>query len=709
MAENEIPFSAFAAGKIGIICNLKHAGHALQNSATQEAEYDSPETVNAIRNALIGHGLNVCIVEQDENLVAKLRANGVTMAFNIAEGRGGRGREAQVPAQLDYLGIPYTGSDPVALGISLDKNLTKKLAAAAGVRVPASVLLRTGEDSIPEGLLYPVIVKPDAEGSGKGVSEHCIAENEAELRSILDSECPDNPDGMLVEQFLPGREFTVAMIGNGANLHVFPPMEIVYHHSTQRDYRVYSYQVKCNYTEHVEYQCPAALTPEQAVEMTSAAEKVFHELGCRDVARVDLRMDEDGIIYFLEINPLPGLAPGYSDLPMITEAVGMSYDDIVFAVYKAAADRLGTAVPKPGESTADCQDDWHWQFRNRICSAEALAEHLPLTVQEIGDIERVCRSFRMAVTPYYLSLINKADPDDPIRKMCIPSIQETMPCENDLTDSLNEDTSSPVPHIVHRYPDRVLFLVTMECSEYCRFCTRRRIVGEADRAITDEEMETAVAYIRGHEEIRDVLISGGDPLTLSTDRLEKIVRAVRAVEHVEIIRIGTRVPVVMPQRITDELLDMLKQYQPIWINTHFNHPNELTAKSERACQRIVDAGIPLGNQTVLLKGVNDDPETMKKLMIKLVQNRVRPYYLYQCDLSRGIAHFRTSVEKGIGIMHELQGYITGFAVPKFVIDCPGGGGKVPVNYDYVISHDADKYVLENYKGETYIYPQTKEK
>jgi lysine 2,3-aminomutase len=292
--------------------------------------------------------------------------------------------------------------------------------------------------------------------------------------------------------------------------------------------------------------------------------------------------------------------------------------------------------------------------------------------------------------------------------MCIPSIQETVPCADDRVDPLNEDADSPVPHIVHRYPDRVLFLVTMECSEYCRFCTRRRIVGEEDRAISDREMETAVGYIRDHAEIRDVLISGGDPLTLSTERLETIICALRKIPHVEIIRIGTRIPVVMPMRITSELLDMLKKYQPVWINTHFNHPNEITPESAAACRRIADAGIPVGNQTVLLKGVNDDLETMRELMKRLVRNRVRPYYLYQCDLSRGISHFRTPVEKGIEIIHGLQGFMTGFAVPKFVIDCPGGGGKVPVDYNYVRSCNGDEYVLENYAGKIYVYPQPKE-
>jgi lysine 2,3-aminomutase len=698
--------------KVGIVCNLKHSVTPDHDSGDPEAEYDSFETVRAIQNALIRHGLDACIIEQDENLAEKLRANGVTMVFNIAEGRGGRGREAQVPALLDYLGIPCTGADPVALGISLDKSLTKTLAAAAGVRVPFSVLLRSSAESLPAGLPYPLIVKPNAEGSGKGLSEHCVAENESELREILQSECPACPDGVLAEQYLGGREFTVALIGNGGSLRAFPPMELLYRRDTQRAFRVYSYRVKSDFKQYVDYRCPAALTPEDELELTESAKKVFCALGCRDVARADFRMDGEGRIYFLEINPLPGLAPGYSDLPMITAAAGISYDGTVCAIYDAAAERLGIPAPEPltqpgipaGVAPAEW-NDWHWQFNNRIRNSEELAKRLPLSARERSEIDTVCRSFRMAMTPYYLSLIDPEDPQDPIRKMCIPSIQETIPCANDRTDPLNEDADSPVPHIVHRYPDRVLFLATMECSEYCRFCTRRRIVGEEDRAISDRELETAVRYIREHDEIRDVLISGGDPLTLSTHRLETIVSALRAIPHVEIIRIGTRVPVVMPMRITQELLDMLKKYQPIWINVHFNHPAEITPDSERACRMIADAGIPLGNQTVLLKGVNDDLETMKELMRKLVQNRVRPYYLYQCDLSRGIAHFRTPVEKGIEIVHGLQGFMTGFAVPKFVVDCPGGGGKVPVSYDYVLSRDSEKYVLENYAGKTYVYPQ----
>jgi lysine 2,3-aminomutase len=714
--KSEGPLSRRTAEKVGIICNLKHSETSGLNSNDREAEYDSLETVRAIQNALIRHGLDTCVIEQDETLAEKLRSNRVTIAFNIAEGRGGRGRETQVPALLDYLDIPYTGSDAVALGISLDKNITKTLAAAAGVRVPSSLLLHSCTDALPSGTRYPLVVKPNAEGSGKGLSENCVAENEEELREIMRKECPDYPEGLLAEQYLGGREFTVAMIGNGKDLKVFPPMEIIYRHDTQRTFKVYSFQIKCDYRQHVDYQCPADLTSDEEQEVAESAKKVFRALGCRDVARADFRMDSKGRIHFLEINPLPGLAPGYSDLPMITASAGMSYDDTIYAIYEAAAKRLALSAPKSYAEekaaagvSAGNWNDWHWQFRNRICDSAKLAERIPLSDKEKCEIDTVCKSFRMAVTPYYLSLIHTGDTNDPIRRMCIPSVQEMLPCANDRTDPLNEDADSPVPHIVYRYPDRVLFLVTMECAEYCRFCTRRRIVGEEDHAISDSEIETAVMYIRKHNEIRDVLISGGDPLTLSTQKLETIVKAVRAIPHVEIIRIGTRVPVVMPMRITQELLDMLKKYQPIWINTHFNHPNELTPDSKLACRMIADAGIPLGNQTVLLNGVNNDLETMKTLMKELVRNRVRPYYLYQCDLSRGISHFRTPVEDGINIVHGLQGFITGFAVPKFVLDCPGGGGKVPINYDYVLSHDSEKYVLENYAGKTYTYPQPAKK
>lgn len=350
-------------------------------------------------------------------------------------------------------------------------------------------------------------------------------------------------------------------------------------------------------------------------------------------------------------------------------------------------------------------NDWKWQYAHRITTVDQLKGVLPLSQTERNEIETCLGAFRMAITPYYASLIDPGDPNDPIRKQAVPSILETRPDHNDLADPLGEMEDSPVEHVVHRYPDRVLLLVTLQCSMYCRHCTRRRVVGEEDLPISETALQRAVDYIRSHEEIRDVLISGGDPLTMSTAKLEHIVSALRAIEHVEIIRIGTRVPVVMPMRITSELTDMLKKYHPIWINTHFNHPNELTPEAARACAAIVDAGIPLGNQNVLLKGINDDAETMKRLLLGLVKMRVRPYYLYQCDLSCGIGHFRTKVETGIEIMHALTGNISGYALPKYVIDAPGGGGKIPVAYDYVVKKDDKEVVLENYLGKRYRYPQ----
>ena len=350
-------------------------------------------------------------------------------------------------------------------------------------------------------------------------------------------------------------------------------------------------------------------------------------------------------------------------------------------------------------------NDWHWQYSHRITDAESLSQVIDMSDEEKRDVTECLKKFRMAVTPYYLSLIDPSDRKDPVRMQAVPSIEETKVYPWEMADPLNEEGESPVKCVVKRYPDRCLFLVTRCCAMYCRHCTRRRMVGEEDTSISKEEIDEAVEYISRTEEIRDVLISGGDPLTLSDERLDYILCKLRAIEHVEIIRIGTRVPVTMPMRITPQLLGILRKYHPVWINTHFNHPKEITGVSAAACERIADAGIPLGNQSVLLKGVNDNTKTMKELLLKLVKHRVRPYYLYQCDLSEGLQHFRTDVRTGIEIINELTGYISGYAVPKFVIDAPGGGGKVPMNPDYIVSVDDDRVVMRNYLNQRYEYPQ----
>ena len=352
-------------------------------------------------------------------------------------------------------------------------------------------------------------------------------------------------------------------------------------------------------------------------------------------------------------------------------------------------------------------NDWQWQVANRIETLEDLKKYIALTPEEEDGVKKCLGTLRMAITPYYLSLINPDDPYDPVRRQAIPTAAELFVAPEDQLDPLHEDTDSPVPGLTHRYPDRVLFLVTDQCSMYCRHCTRRRFAGQNDTAVPDCQVEGCIEYIRNHPEVRDVLLSGGDALMISDEKLEYIISELRKIPHVEIVRIGSRTPVVCPQRITPELCNMLKKYHPIWLNTHFNHPNEITEESRAACARLADAGIPLGNQTVLLHGVNDCVHVMRRLVQALVYIRVRPYYIYVCDLSMGLTHFRTPVSKGIEIIEGLRGHTSGYAIPTFVVDAPGGGGKTPVMPNYVISQTPRKTILRNFEGviTTYTEPE----
>jgi len=349
---------------------------------------------------------------------------------------------------------------------------------------------------------------------------------------------------------------------------------------------------------------------------------------------------------------------------------------------------------------------WHWQVKNRVQTVEELEAVLPLTVEQKQHIKGVLGKFRMAITPYYLSLIDPFNPHCPIRKQAVPGFEELVIGKHDMTDPLAEDIDSPVPGLTHRYPDRVLFLITDMCSMYCRHCTRRRFAGQMDHAMPESRIDQAIAYIRANPQIRDVLLSGGDALLVSDAFLESIIQKLRQIDHVEVIRIGTRTPVVLPQRITPELVNMLKKYHPIWVNTHFNHPDEITKESKAAIDLLADAGIPLGNQSVLLAGINDCVHVMRKLVTKLAHIRVRPYYIYQCDLSMGIEHFRTPVSKGIEIIEGLRGHVSGYCVPTFVVDAPGGGGKIPVMPNYLISQAPGKTILRNFEGviATYYEP-----
>ena len=350
--------------------------------------------------------------------------------------------------------------------------------------------------------------------------------------------------------------------------------------------------------------------------------------------------------------------------------------------------------------------DWRWQMKHRLISLEELAlvsPHIKLS----KDLQLIEKQYPFAITPYYLSLIKDHNFSDPIFAMSIPQIEETHQTDILWNDPLGEQEHSPVEGLLHRYPDRVVLLLTGLCPTFCRYCTRKRLVGLEKGTVTDIHLESWVRYIREHSEIKDVILSGGDPLTLNNARLEKILRAIRDIESVEIIRIGTKIPSVMPMRITDELCEMLDQFQPLWVITHFNHPHELTKESKEACERLVRSGIPVNNQSVLLRGINDHPDIIEDLCRGLVKMRVRPYYLHQTDLVQGIEHLRTPISKGIEIMEALRGRLGGLAIPQYVVDLPLGGGKVPILPQYIISQSPDYTVMRNFEGRIVSYPEPK--
>ena len=348
-------------------------------------------------------------------------------------------------------------------------------------------------------------------------------------------------------------------------------------------------------------------------------------------------------------------------------------------------------------------EDWHWQVKNRICTKEKLSKIINLTTDESKGIDRACGRLSMAITPYWASIMDPDDHKCPLRRQAVPTIHESMISPHEMVDPCAEDRDSPAPSLVHRYPDRILFLSTEQCAMYCRHCTRRRLVGDKKESDIKSKFDKAIDYIKSNRKIRDVLISGGDPLMLEDGELEAIIQRIRAIPHVEFLRLGTRIPVNLPQRITTQLISMLKKYSPVWMSIHFNHPKEITKRCKIACEMLADSGIPLGSQSVLLKGINDRPYIMRKLMHELLKIRVRPYYIYQCDPVKGTQHFRTPVATGINIIEKLRGHTSGYAVPTYVIDGPGGGGKIPVGPTYVLSQAKGKYVLRNYKGKIYTY------
>jgi lysine 2,3-aminomutase len=354
-------------------------------------------------------------------------------------------------------------------------------------------------------------------------------------------------------------------------------------------------------------------------------------------------------------------------------------------------------------------NSWQWQLKNRVLSLSQLQKLMPtLTPEEYAGTKLANTKLSLAITPYFFNLIDPADENCPIRRQVVPRIEETRTAPWEMSDPCGEDSHSPVPGLVHRYPDRVLFLVTDRCASYCRYCTRSRLVSNATGYDFHPEFARQIEYVRQHSEIRDVLLSGGDPLLFSDDKLEHLLRELRSIKHVEFLRIGSRIPIFLPQRISPQLCAMLRKYHPLFVSVHSNHPRELTTEVRDALGRLADAGIPLGNQSVLLKHVNDDATVMRALMHKLLMCRVKPYYVYQCDLIAGSAHLRTSVARGLEIMESLRGHTSGYAVPQYVIDAPGGGGKVPVNPEYVLSRAGGRVVIRNFEGKIFEYPESKD-
>lgn len=349
-------------------------------------------------------------------------------------------------------------------------------------------------------------------------------------------------------------------------------------------------------------------------------------------------------------------------------------------------------------------NNWSWQLRNRITSLEKLEERIQLSASEKDGCSYAGQKLALAITPYFFNLIDLNDPDDPIRRQLIPQGAERTISPEERLDPVGEDAHQPVKGIVHRYPDRVLFLVTDRCASYCRYCTRSRLVSNAQDYNFHPEFDAGLEYIRQNKQIRDVLLSGGDPLLLSDKKLDYLLGELRRIPHVEFIRIGSRIPVFLPQRITPSLCAIFRRHGPIWMSIHVNHPNECTHDLRKACEQLSFAGVPLGNQSVLLKGINNNAETMRSLIHRLLMMRVRPYYLYQCDLITGSAHLRTDPREGVEIIRALRGHTSGYALPQFVIDAPGGGGKIPINPDYVKSISDEKVVLRNYEGREYEYP-----
>jgi len=666
-----------------------------------DAEYEPEQTVRALEAAIRRLGHQPVRIGNPEALLARIGKGELPpldAALNIAEGRGGRNREAWAPVLLEMAGVPTLGSDALTLSLTLDKAWALTLVSDAAVPVPKRAVIGTvdGAKSAALPSSFPLFVKPRWEGTSKGITAASkVADRDALARAVERiRRVYDQP--ALVEEFLPGAEYTVTVVGNDPP-RALPVVQRAIDAETGIGVHALEAEARPDDDRSDRSVVPGELTPELEAQLADLALRAYTALDCVDFARADFKCDRDGGVRFLEMNPLPTFAPD-GTFGVLAELEGRPLEALLAEVIAGGLQRLGLAASPA--ATDSQRRDWHWQMRNRIRSADDLERFVRTTADERAAIDALADRFHFVITPYYAALMDPDDPDCPIRRQVVPRSAEL----DDPVgwDPLDEVAHSPVKNVIRVYPDRIAFCVNNECALYCRFCLRKRMVGEPDWTMKKRELATALDWIRATPEIRDVLLTGGDPLVFSDDRLEWLLAKLRAIPHVEIIRLGTRLPVTLPYRVTDELCRMLERYHPIWVNTHFNHPKELTPEAAAACDRLTRAGIPVGNQSVLMAGINDRVDVMKQLCEGLVRMRVRPYYCYQAQMLEGTAHFRVPIERGIEIFRALRGRTSGFAIPQYVLDTPYG--KVPLAHPYLRGRDGDEVVVESYDGRIWREP-----
>lgn len=691
--------------------------HDAFDGKTREDLVDNRLEVEALTGSLKQLGFQVSSRPFDPHQVQELldwiRQLKPALVFNLVEVVEGSGAKAHLSCEcLDLAGVPYTGADAWSMQTTVDKVLTKTLLAGAGLPTPEWVEASGAGVFLPG---EPYLVKPVFEDGSVGIAmESLVHSNSCEdlvatirrRADILGTPC-------FAERFIDGREFNISVagqVGQPDQPDVLPLVEMVFPgYSDAGLPAINTFNAKWSKTsfEHKHSKWTFEPRPgdgplrEQIVRLTEASWRLFR---LRGYSRIEFRVDQDNQPWLIEVNTNPCITDT-SGVPAAYAHAGVDFTGMVLRIAAEAGVDLPSLVKDAPADIVGESGDWHWQIKNRIRQGVDLPGgpgYLEQVRQaDAAAIPAVSAVFPMAVTPYYASLFDLSNSNCPIRRQAVPDPAELIVSPGETDDPLEEERHSPLPGLIHRYPDRVLLLVSTECAVYCRHCSRKRMVGGSQQAITAETTSRAIGYIREHREIRDVLLSGGDPLMLQDERLAAILTEIRAVSHVEVIRIGTRMPVVLPQRITPELVCLLQRFHPLWLNTQFNHPAEFTPESEAALARLANAGIPLGNQSVLLKGINDKPETMRALLHKLVKNRVRPYYLYHCDYVRGLSHFRTSIRAGLDLLKTLQGHTSGFAVPSYVIDLPEGGGKTPLHAAHLAHLNltgGEQLDLHNFEG-----------